>query len=554
MKIPRIEYEVYYPSNGTTLYKLDINKCHNLNIEIYVPLIIDDEGVDKCNSSSGYYNDICYTCKAVNNSDITLKDRKEEYFYNDMGACEEICNFIDYDYQYNKATCSCKVKEEVKKYSEININITLLISKFKDIKNILNLNTMKCYKKLFSKNGLLYNIGFYITISTIMLHFAISIIFYLIDFALINTIINKIKGNLNEGENKNNDSDKKEIGKEVKEIKSKEDNMENKDKDKDKKIDKEKVIYKKKKKRSRTKKIIQNESSVKSMMNIEEPPIKKIKKTKNINNYSINVIQTGGAKQNDIPPYLNDNSKRSISHSKEDNKEYNFDSYTIYELNNLEYSEALKVDKRNYFEYYLSLLKSKHPLSFSFYYVNDYNSRFIKIYLFFYSFIIYYFVNTLFFSDSTMHKIYIDYGKYNIVYQLPQIIYSSLISIILNFIVKYLALTENSILALKKVPKEIEKAKKDLIKYLYYKFMIFFIVSFLFLLFFWYYISSFCCIYTNTQIHLIKDTLSSFGLSMIYPFGIYLVPGLFRIPALRAAKKDKQTLYMISKIIQIIFV
>ena len=218
MKIPRIEYEVYYPSNGTTLYKLDMNKCHNLNIEIYVPLIIDDEGVDKRNASSGYYNDICYTCKAVNNSDITLKDRKEEYFYNDMGACEEICNFIDYDYEYNKATCSCKVKEEVKKYSEININKTLLFSKFKDIKNILNLNTMKCYKKLFSKNGILYNIGFYITILTIMLHFAISIIFYLIDFALINTIINKIKCNLNlnneeknkdEGENKNNDSDKK---------------------------------------------------------------------------------------------------------------------------------------------------------------------------------------------------------------------------------------------------------------------------------------------------------------------------------------------------------
>ena len=82
--------------------------------------------------------------------------------------------------------------------------------------------------------------------------------------------------------------------------------------------------------------------------------------------------------------------------------------------------------------------------------------------------------------------------------------------------------------------------------------MIFFIVSFLLLLFFCYYISSFCCIYTNTQIHLIKDTLISFGLSMIYPLGIYLLPGLLRIPALRAAKKDKKTLYMFSKIMQFI--
>ena len=33
---------------------------------------------------------------------------------------------------------------------------------------------------------------------------------------------------------------------------------------------------------------------------------------------------------------------------------------------------------------------------------------------------------------------------------------------------------------------------------------------------------------------------------MIYPFGIYLLPGIFRIPALKAMKKDKNTLYKIS--------
>jgi hypothetical protein len=83
--------------------------------------------------------------------------------------------------------------------------------------------------------------------------------------------------------------------------------------------------------------------------------------------------------------------------------------------------------------------------------------------------------------------------------------------------------------------------------------MIFFIVSFLLLLlFFWFCISSFCCIYINTQINPIKDTVISFGLSMIYPLGIYLLNGLFRIPALRAAKKDKKALCKLSKKIQFI--
>ena len=54
----------------------------------------------------------------------------------------------------------------------------------------------------------------------------------------------------------------------------------------------------------------------------------------------------------------------------------------------------------------------------------------------------------------------------------------------------------------------------------------------------------------NTQIHLIKDSVISFGLSLIYPFGIYLIPCMFRIPALQAKKKDKRCLYKLSQFAQ----
>ena len=123
-----------------------------------------------------------------------------------------------------------------------------------------------------------------------------------------------------------------------------------------------------------------------------------------------------------------------------------------------------------------------------------------------------------------MHKIFIDNGKYNILYQIPQIIYSSLISSILNIILKTLALTEQNIIKLKNINNKIliKKKSDELIKFIYFKFILFFIFSFIFLLFFWYYISIFCAVYENTQIHLIKDTIISFGLSMLYPFGIYL--------------------------------
>ena len=49
-----------------------------------------------------------------------------------------------------------------------------------------------------------------------------------------------------------------------------------------------------------------------------------------------------------------------------------------FELNLLDYKEALKLDHRNYCEYYISLLKYNHPISFSFGTYNDYNSKTIN--------------------------------------------------------------------------------------------------------------------------------------------------------------------------------
>ena len=97
----------------------------------------------------------------------------------------------------------------------------------------------------------------------------------------------------------------------------------------------------------------------------------------------------------------------------------------------------------------------------------------------------------------------------------------------------------------------IEQSKKNE-RCIIIKFIIFFIISLLLMLFFWYFISCFCAVYNNTQIILFKDTLISFGISMLYPFGINLIPGMFRIPALRAQKKDKECLYKISTYIALI--
>ena len=182
----------------------------------------------------------------------------------------------------------------------------------------------------------------------------------------------------------------------------------------------------------------------------------------------------------------------------------------------------------------------------------DYNSPIIKSFLFFFLFSVHFTVNALFFNDNTMHKIYEDEGSFNFVYQIPQIIYSSLISLIINILIKYLSLSEKNILKIKeeKNKKEFNLEIKKLYKTLKIKFALFFILTFLLLLFFAYYIICFCGVYFNTQIHLIKDSFISFGLSLIYPFFLYLLPGMFRIPALISEGKDKEFLYKFSQFLQ----
>ena len=227
--------------------------------------------------------------------------------------------------------------------------------------------------------------------------------------------------------------------------------------------------------------------------------------------------------------------------------------YNDYELNILSYDNAIKFDKRTYLQYYFSLLKTKHLLFFSFY-PSDYNSRIIKIDLLFISFVIYYTVNALFYNDSTMHKIYEDGGSYNFIYQIPQILYSALISSIFNIILKTLSLSERSILKIKHEDNKqnLKNKSQKISKSLDYKFILYFIISFIFLLFFLYYLSCFCAVFKNTQLHLIKDTIISFIVSLIYPIFIYLLPGIIRIPALRTNKKNGIILYNISKFIELI--
>ena len=488
LNIPIIRYKVFNPN---TKDELDLNLCNNEKIIYNIPVSvsINEDELYKYNPDSEYYNNLCFPYNTSNNIDKTLYDRKDEYNINNLSLCENNCDFRDYNSTTKKVLCQCNIESKSNLQFEDIINTKKLLNNFINIKSITNLEVMKCYNLLFSKEGLIPNIGSYVLLSIIFSFIILLFFFYFKGFDLLKIKISNI---INEKKKKTNNIN----------------------------ISKYKTNNKS---RIKVKRYTKKEGTQRKHIESKDNTSKlELKSSKGIISNTIN------NKANEI----NSN-----------------DNYMDSELNILPYKQAMENDKRNYLKFYLSLIKTKHPLIFAFYPSNDYNSREIKICIFLFSFALSYEINTLFYNDSTMHKIYEDEGIFNFLFLLPKMIYSMIISFIIIYLVKFLSLSESSIIILKqdKETFNIEDRAKKIVKSLSIKFICFFIVCFMLLIFFWYYISCFCCVYKNTQIYLFNNTLISFGLSLLYPFILLLLPGIIRVPLLKAPKKCLKFLYNLSK-------
>ena len=133
--------------------------------------------------------------------------------------------------------------------------------------------------------------------------------------------------------------------------------------------------------------------------------------------------------------------------------------YIDEEIIGLSFNYAIQYDKRTFCQYYSSLLKTQHSLMSALFNNNDYNSGIIKIDLFFIDFSIEYILNALFYNDNTMHKIYESKGDFDLETQLTITVYSIIISMILNYPLNYLALSNDAIINFKQDNKKINLLK-----------------------------------------------------------------------------------------------
>ena len=572
---------------------------------------LKSQGYDLFDKESKFYTDICTPYNSPNGTDVSLSVRNSEFYNSTETSCQKNCKYSDYSSESSFLKCECSIVEDNidTQQPEKFTGLTFLLSFYEVLKNS-NYEVLQCYGLTLKLINFIVNIGSIVVMALFLLYLIFVIMYIFTGINQLKIEISKIMAqksekNLDNNNNKhnNNNNNKNELDNNTEKNNLKENKERHKKKGKtqikNNKIKKDnpkennrkslmifnnKSINKKLIKKSLKQEIKKNKNlSLNQNNNSSFPPKKIINKQEikksnfknditisknskdsnlNLNSKTLNTnklifekLRNGLKSKSVMQTNKNNNILIVPNNSKEleENKIREY-KYSNMELNELEYLEAIEHDKRSFGQIYWNILNREHLILFTFFSLGDYNLTSVKLARFFFCICTDLAMNVFFFSDDSMHKIYKSYGKWDIVTNIPQIIYSLLVSQAIQIFICFLTLTDKHIYQIKHYKFENNNNAIPIFKILKcikIKLCLFYVITFFLFIFYWYIVTSFCAVYKNTQIIFMKDSLSSFLGGILYPFPLYIFPALLRIISLKAEKKNLSCLYKISDFIPI---
>ena len=185
----QLQYEIYESLNKT---KLNLSVCSDVQVDIYVPVILSEEkqnlynelqdlGYDLFDIENVFYQDICTPYKSANGTDVLLSDRVEYYYNNDETQCQPNCEFTGYSFDTLDIKCQCniintEIKVDNEKKEEKKEGAKSIYSSFYDILKFSNYKVLKCYKLAFKISIFINNKGNVMA----LIYFVIYLIFFII--------------------------------------------------------------------------------------------------------------------------------------------------------------------------------------------------------------------------------------------------------------------------------------------------------------------------------------------------------------------------------------
>ena len=568
-------------------------------------------GIDLFDPYSDFLNDICFKFTSEKGTDVTMDSRLEDYYQNISFCDDyENSHYLAYNYSAKdkEITYRCAFgyyKSEADKSGYLDIIDTEL----KSLVSVSNIKVITCYRKFLNLRDIISNYGGMICILVLIIQIICFLIFcfsgikpiedklenlFILGASILKSLmkmmtLNTEKDNLIDGQPRK----KFNLWGTIRKIIQK----------KKEKAEKEKQEKEAKEKKEKEKEENINQENKLTLIDVSNPPGKKRKslqsnkrKSKNLEN-DANLIKVSDINEekdinhDDEIKTNNDNTDDKINKenrkddkkkktvkfavaettkgNEEKNEKKEADKLTdddedekkskktqIYEyendeLNELPFKKARKYDKRGFCKYYWNILMFSHIILNVFFRHNDYNLFTVKLGLLFMTFPINLTFNIFFYTNKNIKLNYQQAlndlsGFWS---NIANTVYSSLLSSTLLIMLKFICLTHNSVRVLRKF-RDVEFARKKsicVLRCIKVRVAIYYILSFAFLSVFGYYVLCFCAIFENTQIQLVKSTLTSWLISLIYPLIICFITSIFRALAFKC---NNRILYLIKTLMQ----
>ena len=237
------------------------------------------------------------------------------------------------------------------------------------------------------------------------------------------------------------------------------------------------------------------------------------KRLEKLNNEDNKIIPFGSSKELYKITKLNQN---TINSEKKIDNNF-FDDYLATSPDDMEYDDAVALDKRKFSEHLLECLKEKQIIAQTFLADDALKPRSIKVMVLILNFILYFVVNGLFFSESVISELFeIDEDEENFFSYFPRsiarIIYCTLVSIVIGIITDFFFVQEIKLKGILKREKDDPKILKEkiieLINDIKKRNIAFIITTAVILLFSFFYLLCFNYIYPYSQIEWIKSSIT----------------------------------------------
>ena len=534
-KNSQISYYFYHPITGEKLdvdtickeeeiiIKKDvISQLNSSTNNLYSLLLLTEQNINIFDLSSKIYTDICYHFETPNGKDIPLSERIH-LFYPNITLCEKECINIGVNLTSMESICECKYNNILNnEFFEDNAIVDEIFGDINDIISNSNLDVLKCYKDVFNIKYMRICYGGFIIIGIIIIDIIFTIIFKFYDMELIQRYIFNIS--------------EKYISLFVKE----------KNDTKHREEDKNKTIIKHKSnkineptRKKNTKKnskvsldVIKNEEKSSKTLHFNKSNISLIKRQFSFNgSKSVKNIQK--RKNKKIGGTIINNEKNYIHIYI---NSFDMDEYLKTDLDDMEYDEAIRKDKRTFSNFLCDRIKDKQIIINTFFIKDNIKPLSIKILFFLLNIDLYFVINGLFFSEEYIIELYHMDKKDNFFSYMPRsynrFTYATLVSTIVGIIIDCIFVEEKRIKRIflrgKNDALQLRYEIANIIKSIKKRYISFIFICFSISIISWYYVSCFNSVYKNVKIEWIKSSITVIFIIQLLSIIICFVEALLR--------------------------